>query len=340
MEKKNYLYISILKIIACFLVIVNHTNSVIFLQNQGNYLWFTSITTFFISKIAVPIFMLVSGALLLGKDYDYKTILKKTAKFVLILILISLAYYLFGYIRFKDSISLSDFFVRLYNCNIRTHLWYVYYYIGFLLTLPILQKLTKSLKKEDYVFLFIISLGICGGVLLFAPHFINNINYHDFYFYFFTSYITLPLIGYYLHNMLEVKNKKRVIIIASLISIICVAINVVLAYIEYVKGGYYLYLDNINFITISLPAICVFIIIKIVVENKDSKIIKHIASTTFLIYLMHIGVMDCTQRVQIALTSIMNEQIAIYIYEILLFIFCSLIATIILKLPIIKKLFN
>ncbi len=61
-------YIEFLRILACFLVIVNHTAHSIFLLINPSLTWFSSLTWFFISKIAVPIFLFISGALLLKKQ--------------------------------------------------------------------------------------------------------------------------------------------------------------------------------------------------------------------------------------------------------------------------------
>lgn len=65
-------YLDFLRILACFLVIVNHTNSDIFLNSSIGITWFVSITYFFICKIAVPLFVMISGAVLLGKKDSYK----------------------------------------------------------------------------------------------------------------------------------------------------------------------------------------------------------------------------------------------------------------------------
>lgn len=71
--KSRETFLDLLRIIACFLVIVNHTNSVIFLGSSPDSLdWYVSLTYFFISKIAVPIFFMISGYLLLKKEDNYK----------------------------------------------------------------------------------------------------------------------------------------------------------------------------------------------------------------------------------------------------------------------------
>ena len=80
--KSRKIFIDILRILACFLVIVNHTNSQIFLSvtsvNDGiGISYILSMAYFYFSKIAVPIFFMISGALLLNKDYEIKDFIKK-----------------------------------------------------------------------------------------------------------------------------------------------------------------------------------------------------------------------------------------------------------------------
>lgn len=58
-------YIEFLRIAAAFLVIVNHTNSRIFLRLSPSPTWLCSLTYFFVCKTAVPLFLFIMGALLL-----------------------------------------------------------------------------------------------------------------------------------------------------------------------------------------------------------------------------------------------------------------------------------
>ena len=72
-KKTKTAYLELLRIIACFFVIVNHTSSGIFLSRTPNdKTWWVSVTYFFACKVAVPIFLMISGTLMLGKIDDYK----------------------------------------------------------------------------------------------------------------------------------------------------------------------------------------------------------------------------------------------------------------------------
>ena len=69
------MYIDILRIIACFMVIVNH--SVGLCLNHKTFLSSTFYClSFSICKIGVPIFLMITGALILDKDYSYPKVFK------------------------------------------------------------------------------------------------------------------------------------------------------------------------------------------------------------------------------------------------------------------------
>ncbi|HCW0182064.1 TPA: acyltransferase family protein, partial [Citrobacter freundii] len=68
---QRVIYIDLLKILAVFLVIVNHTNSSVFVSLQPSITWFSSLVYFFVSKVAVPVFIMATGVLMLGNVSSY-----------------------------------------------------------------------------------------------------------------------------------------------------------------------------------------------------------------------------------------------------------------------------
>lgn len=72
-HSSRQVHIEFLRIVAAFLVIVNHTNSRIFLARAPSATWFASVTYFFICKIAVPLFLMIMGALLLEKHDTHQS---------------------------------------------------------------------------------------------------------------------------------------------------------------------------------------------------------------------------------------------------------------------------
>lgn len=90
-KKKPIGYIELLRVIASFLVIVNHTNSGIFMSRTPEALyWNESVSYFFVSKVAVPIFLMISGALMLGKVEPWQKHAKRILRIVCDIVIFSL----------------------------------------------------------------------------------------------------------------------------------------------------------------------------------------------------------------------------------------------------------
>lgn len=74
-------YLDILRILAIFLVVVVHTSV---LPSTLSITTFPSFLLFSLAKTCVPLFLMVSGALLLGKQESYQSFFSKRAMRILI----------------------------------------------------------------------------------------------------------------------------------------------------------------------------------------------------------------------------------------------------------------
>ena len=154
-------------------------------------------------KIAVPIFFMITGALLLKKEEPLRMLfVKHVLIFSLILQVVSLIYY----IVLCDGWSVGDFIRRVYSRNITTGLWYLYSYLGILLILPFLRKLVMVLGEQDYIYLFagrIILVGLFPIVafLIEMGHLALN---RDFSAVIFTAdNLFYVLLGYYCEHLIN-----------------------------------------------------------------------------------------------------------------------------------------
>ena len=99
MAKKKLIYLEIMRIIAAFFVIFNHTGAIgggfeLFIdQPLGSLRYWLYLLISICCKFAVPIFFMISGALLLARNEPIKVVLKKR----LLPICIALLVFSFGY---------------------------------------------------------------------------------------------------------------------------------------------------------------------------------------------------------------------------------------------------
>lgn len=288
MEKQRYAFIDILRIIACFLVIVNHTNSQIFLNSTPSATWFVSLTYFFISKVAVPVFVMISGFTMLDRQDDYGKVIKKVVRAGLALLLFSLVYYLNTYYMGAGAgIGVVHFLLTVFSGPVTNAFWYMYLYIGLLIMLPFVQKFVSALDKKDCQIYLCISL-VVFSIWPILEHIKPALAYSKFAtFPIFDSYLCLLLAGHYLKKYVEPTKIKMILSIVGFI--LALVFNVVMTYVEYHNTGgvNYLFYDNRIYFPIVLQSICLFYMIsQIHIGESLEKILKVIGGCTFGIYLI------------------------------------------------------
>ena len=199
-------YLDFLKVLAIFLVLWNHTSTGFDLYNRvpemPQHMLYLCFSIF--DKIAVPLFFMASGALLLGREESWRKILRyRVRRFALILLVVSAINYC-QYYNDNSSFSFYDFISRLYTGSVRTPLWYLYAYLAFLLMLPFLRKLARCMREQDYIWLvgFFIVTQLLSVIDFFWFH---GKNYHISDFRFFTSqnYVVYSLFGFYIERVMK-----------------------------------------------------------------------------------------------------------------------------------------
>lgn len=282
---KRYFELDVLRILACYLVILNHTLWT-FHNYQGNVTWFISAILFFTSKIAVPLFLMISGALLLPKERDYRHfVLKKVSQTVAILCVCSFAFLLF----FKPSAlqfnALGQTLFSLIQKPVVIDFWYLYLMIGLYITSPFLSKMVRQFNQKD-AFVFTVVWGVFATILPFIgylfPFQVSN-------------YVSVPLatgwvgyfiLGYVLHQMVIPKSHLK----WYGLSFISALGFVIWATMQLSKGKTALNFDNIYFFPIAIMAISIFLLVKNLFSNNTKinvpKWVNLVSQTTFSTYLL------------------------------------------------------
>ncbi len=112
-KRNRAYYLDALRVVAIFLVLFNHTGRYGFqlyvtatpLPVQTAYLVISSLC-----KVAVPLFLMVSGALLLGKDEPVSVVWRKRVlRMVAVLLIFSTFRYVFRYFTLGTSLVPGEF---------------------------------------------------------------------------------------------------------------------------------------------------------------------------------------------------------------------------------------
>lgn len=200
-------YYDFIRLVAIWMVIYNHTvlnGYMLFTEEHGTIIyWIEQYFSIFI-VCAVPLFWMMTGALLLNKEEDLKTLFKKRVlRFLIVLIIFTLFQYFYrlytGKINVKED---GNYFKWVYELTVGVQAyWYLYAYLGYLMMLPFLRKIAKGLKKEEFQYLFVIYTLFTGALPMFE-YFVLKGQYHlreDFQIPIMaSSCITFVLMGYYI----------------------------------------------------------------------------------------------------------------------------------------------
>lgn len=173
MKKEKMAYLEMLRVIALFCVLINHTvNGELFWQELGGKKWFVLLVEFLFCRINVPLFLMISGVLLLGRVDTYEKCLRRAFRILVDIVIFSLLYYIWQCHGTGMEVSMAEFRARVLREEITTPLWYLYMYLGILILLPLLQRMAARMEKRDYQYLIVLAIVACGSLPV-AGHYIG-----------------------------------------------------------------------------------------------------------------------------------------------------------------------
>lgn len=341
-KKEKVVYLELLRIIAAFLVIVNHTNSGIFMSsNPENKVWWVSVAYFYCSKVAVPVFLMISGALLLGRVDGGKKQLKRIARIFLDLILFSLMYYVYWHYKAGEPGSLIEFLKRVYRINITNAYWYLYLYLGILVMLPFLQRMSVGMGKRAYQYLLAVCVVFMGGIPILA-HYKEGFFYHGMFGEpLFSVYVGMFFLGYYLAQHVEVKNSYAVL--SFMIFVGGIVAQVFLTYIEYQRTPEaYLFYDDRTLLTTTATAAGLFYFVRWFGEKVHWSVfwraVAWLGGCTFGIYLLSDLFIDLYAMKYQEMAMQIPALIAVVLYEVIVFLSGTAATAVLKHIPGVRRL--
>ena len=200
--------LELMRVIACFFVIFNHTGENGFFRfslcDSGSLRFWVYLAVSIFCKFSVPLFFMVSGALLLEREESLGRLWRhRIGKIALVLLAWSFFYYLdevwLGWREFR----LGDFAGQFLWGNWNLSFWYLYAYLAMLMTLPLLRKFAGSLTNREFVYLF--SLAFVFSSLLPVLQYLLWQENHSFNSDFQLGWVcaqifVCPLLGYFMRE--------------------------------------------------------------------------------------------------------------------------------------------
>lgn len=342
--KKRNLSLDLIRVIAVFMVIMIHVCGKFVSEFNDSSAEFIIGNIFdSISHIGVPLFVMVSGALMLDerKNLNVKRLFCKNILNIVLLLMFWSAVYDAVYNVFLPLSKGEVINIKRVTESFvygHFHLWYLYMIIGLYLVTPFLRKITNK-ENKNLVLLFIaislvtqFTVPLIKGLkpifesLYLVSGFINKLKLG-----FFSGYITYYLTGWYLvHVGINKKRHKQLIYALSVISLALIIIYVQKT--THWELGY----ANVN-LFVYLYSIGVFLFFNNIKTEKIKapKLLTALSSLTFGVYIVHIFI-ETSYRSLIPYSG--TPLLYIIVMFIVITLISFLICYIISKIPYVKKI--
>lgn len=348
-KDKRILYLDILKVIAVAGVIFNHMYW--FIPASNDFYITVRFLLFSIVKPAVPIFIMVTGALMLGRKSSYKEVFTKRIPRVVIAFLIASIIYCL----YKGNNPISVF-LRIFEGEVDGKNydyipywgWYIYLLIALYIMTPFLQKMIKSFKDKDYkvfIFLFIILVSIFNCLPTFTSVFLGtsdgvNSNLTTSLFSIGVGYYVF---GYYISKK-DISRKENLIsIIIYFVSMFFCTLYLLFFSRRMADPGYFPL--EYSYFPISIASMCVFISFKYYFSKgiKNELLVKLITTISlsgFGIYLFHVPLVEEIHKLPFMMNIFNFNPLLGTVCLISLIIFIlTIVFYLIRKIPIFRKIF-
>lgn len=200
-KPQNLDWINSLRLIALLAVIVLHVSAIL-LGQYGHVPINTWLTADFFNalvRFAVPVFVMITGALLLHREYELGDFLKKRLSRVVVpFIFWSLVYV--GYSLYNEELAFTDntqenirIVLHQLKYGSSYHLWYVYMLIGLYFFIPILGKFVRNATKREIEYFLVMWM----AVMLLAQPILSRYN-PQVDLHYFAGYAGYLVLGHYL----------------------------------------------------------------------------------------------------------------------------------------------
>ncbi len=350
-KKEKIIWIELLRIVACFSVIVLHMGAQHFRDIPvDSFEWMVSNFFHGITRFAVACFVMISGSLYLNENRSWTPgkVIKTFFSIGVPYVFWQFIYAVYRIIEYTDMELFSVQGIKricIYMSDDYFHLWYLPMLLGLVLVAPLLWKIVNGDNGKQWSeFLLVLFL-----LFHIIPNTVNDFSYpYKEYILnianvvkpeMITGYVGYFVLGHYL-NKYEIPKKIEALIYSA--TILSAGFGVYLCqYFSLQKNkATQSFYENFTIVVLFMSAgIFLFFknhVSKINFKENTKKIITCFSGSTFGIYLVHILIREILNSKGINSLSF-NILIAIPVISLLIFFISFAIVCVVKKIPVIGK---
>ena len=343
---RRVVYFDVLRVAATFAVVVLHLSAQHWLDVDVNSrAWFAFNLYNSIVRWSVPAFVMISGALFLGRDLEIHTILKKyVLRIAGVFAVWSGGYALIDLIfRHCDPFTVFSQFVTGHY-----HLWFLFMITGLYLLLPLLRPIvSRETNVRYFLLLALIFTFLLPQLALFcsfaSPRLGWVINTVVMYTY---CYFPLGLTGYfvggYYLSRKEISRREELILYAVGAVGLLASVFAPVAYAR-AQGApsdlFYRY-DSLNVLCTAVP---IFVFAKQHLNfprmgERAYAVLRKLSEYSFGVYLVHPLIIEFLQYIGID-TFVCNAFFSVPLLAVFVFAAATAISALLHQIPVVKKYF-
>ncbi len=340
--------LDMIRVLAIAAVIMIHVSASFVVNSQpgtGAFLWGNLFDT--LSRIGVPLFLMLSGALLLNENKPFSLknhFLHRMRDLIIALIFWSLLYAAV-YQAVLPVLRGRPFRVKAFLLSFLdgySHLWFLYMLIGIYLALPLLRLIATEKNRKLVLYYILISMAVNFfvpiikavslkfGFVSYAVTFLGK-----FQLGFFHPCITYYLLGWYLVNVTVPAKKDRVLLyFAAAISFAAILLYGIVTR-DY-DNAY-----NDNSVLVLLYSTGVFISVssrKMAIGTRGKQLLRLLSKMSFGIYAVHLLILNFLIKLfrMVGLTRIYAPVCMLALF-IITFVLSAAVTFVLSKIPVLKK---
>ena len=325
-----------LRTIATIAVIILHVTAPLLTSMESLTNWWIGNIIESSVRFSVPVFFMLTGALLFDKEYPLNTFLKKRFFRVIIPFLFWSTIYISFSLTLKvlhneelHFFNVLNFVIDQFKNGSSYHLWFVYTLLGIYLFIPIISKWIRNSNNDEILYFLILWFITVLLTYPFLSIFKTSIDFSNF-----SGYLGYCILGYYLRKV-NFQNTHKKDIIAIFLFFTGLIITITGTYFLFLLKGekdelYYSYLT----LNVLMCAIGVYLYIKdkYLTNQLVLKFLSVMNKFSYGIYLVHVLILTFLTKAGITCFFI-HPLIGIPLTTVLCLLISGLIIYLISKLP-------